>query len=409
MRRFRSREPRSNRPRVNDPSCWREGASNHTGTDQVKAKRALDRPRGQVTARGENRYLVRVYLGRDAGGKRKYSARMVQGTYKTASRELTRMLRELDTGSFIEPSKQSLQDYLKAWLENSVRLTVAERTFEDYKGRLLKDVIPALGAKRLESLSLNDFQQVYARMVTRGLSPRTVRYTHAIVKQALEKAVVSGLLFRNPAQHADLPRQQRNEMAVLTPVQVNSFLAVTKESELHALWVILLLGGLRPGEALGLKWGDIDGQRVRIVRSLKKGKGDTVFLGDPKTDRSRRTVLLSAHAMDALHEHRVRQSRRMLQTGPKYRRDDLVFTNAVGGPMDLSKVRRQFKQALSQCGLPSIRLYDSRHTHATLMLTAGVNPKVVSERLGHTNIGITLDTYSHVLPDMLTLPLFEYA
>lgn len=366
----------------------------------MRSRKKRPRGRGQIVERGPERYLVRVYIGRDRANRRRYSSRTVRGTYGAAQRALTKALREVDAGTFVEPCRQTLAEYLERWLETVAKLSVADRTLEDYRARLRRDVVPTLGHRRLDQLSVQDVQALYAEMSTRGLGPRTIRYTHSVLRQALEKAVQTSLLARNPTQYAELPRQVRAEMRALTPQQVTRFLAATASDPWYPLWAVLLLGGLRPGEALGLKWADVQERRLRIVRALKKGAGNQYMLAEPKTERSRRGVMLPQQALDALQSHRASQAAVMLRTGAKYARQDLVFANARGGLLDVAKVRRHFKKALAAAGLPSVRLYDTRHTHATLLLAAGENPKVVSERLGHTNIGITLDTYSHVLPDM---------
>jgi integrase len=366
----------------------------------MRTKTRRERRRGQIVAKGDGCYLIRFFIGRQADGRRKYSSRMIHGSYRKAEQELTKVLREIDTHSFIEPSRQTLAEYLDRWLDTTARLSVSERTLEDYRTRLKRDVLPAIGAIRLDRLSLQDVQQVYSASSSRGHSPRTVRYTHAILKQALEKAVIIGLLIRNPAQHAVLPKQQRAEMKVLSRQQVSRFLVVTETSQWHALWSILLLGGLRPSEALALRWSDLEGNRLHIVRALKKLQNDRYSIASPKTERSRRAVFLPDAALRALREHRARQALLVLSAGPAFERNDLMFPNAQGRPMDLSKVRRLFKRALAEADLPQVRLYDCRHSHATLLLSVGENPKIVSERLGHTTVSMTLDTYSHVLPDM---------
>jgi integrase len=368
-------------------------------TRASKRKKA-ERSRGQVIRKGDDRYLIRVFVGRQLDGKRKYCSRTVSGTIRTAERELTKVLREIDTQTFVEPCKQTLAEYVEQWLTSSIRLTVSGRTAEDYAHRIRKDILTRIGHRQLHQLTMQEIQGCYAALIDAGLSARTVRYTHSILKQALKRAVIAGLLFRNPAEHLELPRQVRREMSVLTPDQVNRLLAVTRDHEYHALWSVLLLGGLRPGEALGLKWSDVRDSSVHIMRALKKGADDKYFLAEPKTQSSRRIVPLLVEATAALQAHRSRQLVEMMRGERKYERNDLVFANSLGRPMDLAKVRRLFKRALKDAELPQVRLYDSRHTHATLMLQAGINPKIVSERLGHTNIQMTLGTYSHVLPGM---------
>ncbi len=366
----------------------------------MRSKTALERRRGQIVPKGDGRFMIRFFVGRKTDGSRNYSSRTIHGNFRKAQQELTKVLREIDTRTFVEPSRQTLAEYLSKWLDTTVNLSVAERTYEDYRTRLTRDVVPVLGSIRLDRISLQDVQQLYSTLSSRGLSPRTVRYTHGILKQALEKAVIGGILFRNPAHHAVLPKLQRNEMKILSPQQVNRFLVVTERSPLHALWSVLLLGGLRPSEALALRWSDLEGNRLQVTRALKKGKRDSYSIGSPKTARSRRAVFLPEATLRSLREHRSQQAAQILAAGSTFERNDLLFPNLIGRPMDLSKARRCFKRALKEAGLPQVRLYDCRHSHATLLISGGENVKVVAERLGHTTVSMTLDTYSHVLPDM---------
>jgi integrase len=341
----------------------------------MRSNTALERRRGQIVTKGDGRFMIRFFVGRKADGSRNYASRTIHGTYRKAQQELTKVLREIDTRTFIEPSRQTLGEYLASWLDTTKSLSVAERTLEDYRTRLNRDVIPSLGLIRLDRLALQDVQQLYASLSSRNLSARTVRYTHAILKQALEKAVISGILFRNPAHHAVLPRRRHTEMKVLSHQQVSRFLVVTECSPFHALWSVLLLGGLRPSEALALRWNDLEGNRLQISRALKKGTNDSYSIGTTKTERSRRAVILPDATLRALREHRAQQAAQILAAGSIYERNDLVFTNSVGRPMDLSKVRRSFKSALKGAGLPQVRLYDCRHSHATLLLGVRREPQ----------------------------------
>jgi len=366
----------------------------------MRAKTKQERRRGQIVPKGDGCYLIRFFLGRTPDKRRKYSSRIVYGNYRKAEQELTKVFREIDTQTFAEPSRQTLAEYLDRWLETTAPLSVSERTLEDYRTRLKLDVVPNIGAIRLDRLSMQDVQSVSAAQSSRGLSPRTVRYTHAVLRQALEKAVIGGLLIRNPAQHVVMPKQRRTELKVLSHQQVSRFLVVTDNSPWHALWSVLLLGGLRPSEALALRWSDLEDNRLRISRALKKVKNNRYAIDSPKTERSRRAVFLPDAAIRALREHRVRQNIHALSAGENFERNELIFPNSNGRIMDLAKVRRLFKQSLADAELPQVRLYDCRHSHATMLLGAGENPKIVSERLGHTTVSMTLDTYSHVLPDM---------
>jgi integrase len=362
-----------------------------------KKKDESQRNRGQIVSRGLNTYLVRVYLGNDANGRRKYASKTIRGTYKAAEQYLTKCLREIDTQAFVEPSKRTLTEYLESWL--AAKQDVAIRTLKDYRDRLRLHVIPLLGHQRLDQLRTEDIQQISAKMVERGLG-RTIRYTYAILKQALGRAVRLGYLTRNPAEYVILPRQSRSEMKVLTPAQVNLFLEVTAGHPLRTLWCVLVTTGLRPGEALGLKWTDLDDSRVRVQRAVAQDDKNGFYLSETKTDKSRRSVRLPAIALAALEAHRARQAAEILVAGPAYERNGLIFANSVGRLLDQSKIRKEFYRALKRAGLPRVRLYDLRHSHATHLLMAGVHPKVVADRVGHSTTNLTLDTYSHVLPEV---------
>ena len=359
---------------------------------------------GSIKKRGENKFLVRIYMGLDTQGKRIYHNKTIHGSKKDADRYLNKTLRERDTGTFVEPSKESLSDYLEKWLETVVKQRVREKTYLDYKDRVRLYLNPALGEKTLHQVKPDDIQAAYNSMMERGLSPRSVRYAHTILKNALDQAVRWGKLYRNPADLVDLPRQKKEEMKVLTPEQAAAFMEATIYSPWKAFFSLLLASGMRPGEALGLKWGDVDfaNKRVTVNRSLTRTKGSGWTLEEPKTARSRRTIPLPSTVVKDLKEHEKQQKAEILAAKPgKYKEQGFVFAAENGEPMsDKNIMRRHFKPLLESAGLPDIRIYDLRHTCATLLLAAGENPKVVSERLGHASITLTLDTYSHVLPDM---------
>jgi integrase len=228
-----------------------------------------------------------------------------------------------------------------------------------------------------------------------------VQYAHTILKTALKHAVRGKLLRENPCDHARPGTAEKAEMQVWTADEVQFFLERTREDRDYALWHTLLYTGMRPGEAAGLRWGDVQGDRLHIVRAVT----DT-GLEAPKTERSKRAVALTKASLEALQAHRKAQAAEILAAGPAYTRQDLIFPSANGSLDQIALMRRRWQRATKRASkgretpLKPIRLYDTRHTHATLMLKAGVHVKVVSERLGHATTAITMDVYSHVLPDM---------
>lgn len=374
--------------------------------------RTRRRNRGQIRSRGAGKWLVRVYLGTNPQtGKKKYSSKVVRGSKKEAQQRLTEMLRDVDTNHYVEPSNDTVRGYLRGWIKG--KDGVSERTLSDYKTRLERDVIAYIGDLKLQDLTRNSVKQLYKELRTgdRKLSPRTIRITHAILNQALKQAVRDRMIQYNPCEDIELPRRDHKEMQVLTFEETKAFLGYTEaNSDFHTLWVVLLSTGMRPNEALGLKWTDLRDGAFHLQRALVKTKKDGYKVDYPKTRGSRRKISLPPSTLRVLEEHRKAQVADMLRKGY---RSEWVFTNSVGNYWDLSKVRRRFKRDLENAaketgvetlvtdkGKARLRLYDTRHTHATHLLLKGANPKTVAERLGHSTVRLTLDTYSHYLPEL---------
>ena len=340
--------------------------------------------------------IIRVYLGRDhETDKRNYHNRTIHGPMREAQAYLTK-LRERDSGRDLEGAKITLNEYLDRWLETAVRPRVREKTYQDYQGMLRRYVRPNLGERVLAGMRPLDLQTVYQQMRERGLSARTVRYTHVILKSAMQQALQWRLLLENPANGVKVPQQPRNEMRALTIDQARTFLKVALTTKYGPVLAVALTTGMRPSEYLGLKWQDIDWERqtASIVRSIRKLNGKWCF-SDTKRSRSRRPIRLQNWIVALLREVQIGTvSRSSCETV------DLVFKTASGQPPNAESLAKHFKSILELGGLPPMRLYDLRHSAATIALAAGVSPKVVSEQLGHASTAFTLDTYSHVLPHM---------
>jgi len=355
--------------------------------------------RGQILPKGYG-FLVRIYIGRDTTGKRNYQNQKVTGTKKDAEKVLTAMLRKLDTGELLhEPSRLSVKEYLEHWLETAAKPKLTARTLQDYTGVLERYVYPAVGSGKLSKLAPVDIQALYAKMLSAkfkggyGLTPRTVINTHRVLSSALKQAVKWRMLTQNVCQYVDLPKRQKTEMKALSEVEVGRFLVAAKNSKHRILFTVMLGTGFRPGEALALMWKDFDpvGRTLTVQRALETVHGKHYFK-TPKTPHSRRTIKLPDNLVKLLLEHKA-----LLPFD-----SELIFPSLENTPLgEGNVVKRYFKPLLTVAGLPStVRFYDLRHTHATLLLKAGVHPKIVSERLGHSSITLTLDTYSHILPGM---------
>jgi integrase len=350
---------------------------------------------GSITKRPDGRWEARVTL---PDGKRKS---FYAKTRQEAARRLAEALRDRDRGLPIVGERQTVAQFLTSWL-NIVKPTVGVGTWKWYEEIVRLHLIPTFGTVPIGKLSPQQVQSLYANKLDAGLSTTTVRHIHAVLHRALETAVSLDLVARNVSERAKAPRMQRHEMEALTPEQSRALLDAVAVDPLEALYVLAITTGMRQGELLGLKWRDVDldAAWLRIRVTVRKLHGEFIYT-PPKTERSRRGVALTAIAVAALRRHQVRQEEAKTTAGLAWQDHDFVFPDAIGGPMEGRYVlRHYFRPMLRRAGLPPIRFHDLRHTTATLLLGQGIHPKVVAEMLGHTTIGITLDTYSHVLPQM---------
>jgi integrase len=340
-----------------------------------------------------------------AGAKRRY----VSGkTRAEASKKLTKAMADRDGGFVYDDEGFTVADYLGRWLRDSARGTVRESTFERYGHAVDLHIGPALGRLKLKALTPAHVRGFYRDRLDSGLSPATVHKLHVVLHKALDQAVADGLIPRNATDAVKVPRVDREEINPLTADEAGRLIEAANGDRLEALYVLAIHTGLRQGELLALKWEDVDigegvpGGALRVRRTLSRRKGTYTF-AEPKTKKSRRVVRLTSQATSALRGHLARQIAEMEALGSLYKPGGLVFAGETGGTINPSNLRnRSFARVLERARLAGrgVRFHDLRHTCATLLLSKNVNPKVVSEMLGHASIAITLDTYSHVLPDM---------
>jgi len=315
-------------------------------------------------------------------------------------------LHSVEQGAFVKtPRGLTLADYLRNWLRDYVELNCAPKTIESYRMLIEQHIIPGVGSLRLMDLQPGHLQALYSQKKKDGLSSRTVRYLYSLMVEALGHAVKIGLIARNVARATEPPRTEHKVMPTMKPEDLDKFFEVAKEMPLyHKLFYILLHSGLRRGEALGLKWKCVDlglsslgvAAYLSVTESLNKVKGRLV-LREPKTAAGKRRVALSPSSALVLRQHRQDQEELRASLGAQLTDDDYVFCHSDGVPLDPSTVSHAFGRILRRAGLPSMPLHSLRHSHATLLLQAGVHPRVVMERLGHSSIRVTLDTYSHVV------------
>jgi integrase len=353
---------------------------------------------GHVRKRADGRWEAMVTL---PAGKRKSFYRK---TRAEASAALTIALRDLGQGMPIVAEKQTVGEYLTSWLDGAA-YSLAPRSITRYRGHIEHTLQPALGRIRLAKLSPQQVQALYARKLEEGAAPGSVRQLHAVLRRALGEAHRIGLVPRNVATLVKVPKPIRHDMQVLSPDEARILLAAVEGDRLEALYVLALTTGMRIGELLALRWTDVDLQTktpaVHVRATLRYKNADTYFFEPPKTPKSRRRIGLSSTALEALRCHRTRQLEERLAVGVVWRDEDLVFCTPIGTALCGNHLSdRDFQAVLKRAGVPRVRFHDLRHTCATLLLRRGVHPKVVSELLGHSTVTMTLDRYSHVLPDM---------
>jgi integrase len=363
--------------------------------------------RGSVVKRSAG-YSVVVELERDpVTGKRRQKWHSGYPTKRAAERALAEMVAAVHAGNFIEPTNQTIGEHLTEWLV-TIEPTIRPATHYSYSRNIRLHVVPRLGSVQLRRVDGGMLNALYAELLASGkcsnggggLSPRTVRYIHTILHRAFKDAVRWGRLARNPADAADPPRasaDNRPAMKTWTAEQVRTFLIHTAENRLYAAFVLLATTGMRRGEALGLRWSDLDlvTGRASVVQTVIV-VNHQVRIGSPKTTAGRRTVALDPFTVSALREHRQRQLAERLLMGAGFTDHGLVFCHPGGGPLHPERFSRTFSEQAAKAGLPPIPLHGVRHTWATLALTAGVHPRVAQERLGHATVGVTLGIYSHV-------------
>jgi integrase len=361
--------------------------------------------RGHIVKRYKGSYTIVLNLGIDPQGRRKQQWLSVKGTKKEAEKRLSELLHQLDTGTFMRPGKTTLAEYLERWLKDYAWPNLAPRTAEGYEHIIRRHLIPALGNMTLMQLKPEHLQRYYSGKLTGGrcdssggLSAQTVRHHHTALHKALQTAVEWGLLNRNAADAVSPPHVQRPEMQTWDEDEITRFLEAAKTTPYHCLFYLALFTGMRRSELLALRWQDVDFilSQLYVSRSLHVLKGGNVVFKSPKTAKGRRTVALPPSAILMLGEHHEKQKLERVILGIPLTDDDLVFGHFDGKPLLPNTVTHAWIKLVRRTRLKAIRLHDARHTHASLMLKQGIHPKIVQERLGHSSIQITLDTYSHV-------------
>ena len=352
-----------------------------------------------------------VELPRDpVTGRRRQRYETYRGNIRDVQRRLSELQSQVDRGGFVKPSRITLAEFLRQWLTDYATTNVRPRTLEGYRGIVQAHLIPKLGSVPLSELQPSHLQHYYSNALENGrldgklggLSPRSVLHHHRVLSEALSHGVKWGLVVRNVAQVTDPPRPGRAEMAILDTAAIRRLLETSQGIVYRPMIHLALYTGLRRSEFLGLRWADVDLEMatlsvIQVIHKLRDGR---IVFQEPKTAKGRRLVSLSPTAVLALRAHREKHEADRASLGTTLADNALVFSQPDGSPFLPDTVSHAFAKIVRRAGLQGIRLHDLRHAHASMMLRRGVHPKIVQERLGHSTISVTLDTYSHVTPGL---------
>jgi integrase len=364
-----------------------------------KKTRKRGQGEGSIYKRKDGRWNAVVNLGYQGGKlRRKY---LYGKTRSEVADKLAAELHNIQQGITVITERQTVRQFLERWLIDCVKPTVRHSTFISYDQQVRVHIAPQLGHIQLTKLSPQQIQSYMNDKLQSELSAKTVKYHLSVLRMALGQALKWNLVARNVAMLVDPPRVGKYEVQAITPEQARVFLQAIQGDRLETLFTVALSLGLRRGEALGVRWLDIDFQNrtLRVNQSLQRLEGK-LQITELKTKSSRRVLDLPEMLINKLREHRTRQLEEKMLAGPHWQETELVFTSRIGTPVDPRHVKRRLDPLLKKADLPHFRVHDLRHFCASLLLAQGVPLKVVSDILGHSQIGITADLYMHVLPSV---------
>lgn len=363
--------------------------------------------RGSIIQRSPGTYSIVLFLGKDPiTGKARQKWHTFKGTKRQAEIEAARLISALADETYTAPNKTTLKEFLIRWLAHA-KSQVSPSTHERYSDLALKNIVPLLGGVILTKLKPAQISDAWSTALESGrrdgaggLSPRTVHHMHRVLKLALGHAVGWGLLIRNPADGVKPPRVDRLTMQTYDMPQTVQMIEALRGTRMLIPALLAVMCGLRRGELLAVRWKsvDLDAGHLIVAESLEETLTGITFKS-PKSGKGR-TVALSRMVVEELRAHRVRQAQELLRLGARPSGETLVVSQIDGSVLKPTSLTHEWTRLSAKFDLPRIRFHDLRHSHATALLSNGIHPKIASERLGHSKVGITLDLYSHVLPGM---------
>jgi integrase len=370
---------------------------------------------GSIYKRSDGRWCGAITVGRNENGT--FKKRVIYGKNRNeVAEKMSKELHDIQISMYVEPNKITMEQWLETWLYEYKKSSVRPTTFESYEYIVRVHINPKIGRLYLKDLKAEQLQKLYNEKFSKGrsdgkggLSSRTVRYIHILIHEALDQAVMNNLISKNVSEFTKLPMQKKAEMRVLTAEEQQKFLNALDDERLRASFILALGSGVRLGELLALRWKDVDFNKgiISINRTVKRTKTfdneenkSVLLIQEPKTKSGKRQIPLPASVITELKEHRKLQLQERLLAGLLYIDNDLLFSTEIGKLLEPSNFIRKFKSLIKKAGLENVNFHALRHSYATRLLEENEHPKVVQELLGHSDIKLTLNTYSHVMPEI---------
>ncbi|MGM0807572.1 MAG: tyrosine-type recombinase/integrase [Bacillota bacterium] len=342
-----------------------------------------------------------IDLGKDPHtGKRRQKTKRGFSTKGEAQSAAALLTTQLQSGEYIEPNKTNFKDFFEDFIENHYKPKVAPSTSLRAEVVLRNHIAPSLGNIQIQNLKAVHLDKFYSEKLKEGLAHSYIRMMHDLISMTLDKAVLWEMIPKNVAKNAEPPKRKKSKFDVWTLSELETFLEGIKHIRYYQLYLLAAHTGMRKGEVIAIRWKDLDLEKgyVRVSRTFTFDNFKPTFT-TPKTESSIRNIKLPESVLKEMKAYRIRKKEECLSLGVPFNEDDLIFTTRTGNPVMPSQVQKDFDKWIKKLELSPIRFHDLRHSHATiLILELNVNIKAVSERLGHSNIKMTLDTYSHVLP-----------
>lgn len=346
-------------------------------------------------------YYFRIDIGNDRNGKRKQKSFGPFKTKSEAKKELFKIKNQVVSGDYLQESTEEFSSFVKKWYETIYKRNVEVTTAKSREYLIKNHIVDAFPSKKIHSIRTIDIDNFYEDKIDEGYSAAYIRQMHNLLRQVFEQAIKWELTKSNPVINTKPPKVKNIEKTTWNVKEVNRFLLIAKNKSYGIAYILAIFTGMRRGEILGLKWDDIDfrNRKIHIKNSLAYVPNKGLLIKEPKTEKSKRQISISNYVIEELKEHKEKQYFQLDKLGFK-NEGNLVVTTENGKPVNPRNLLRQFYEVIEETKVPKISFHDLRHTHATILMEQGENPKVVSERLGHSRVGVTLDLYSHVSDDL---------